>query len=240
MTEERIKYFEDLGKVLLKKSNKSKRLTIRVLSATNVVVTIPLYVSFNRAEVFIIEKSTWIRQVQEKLRSNIEKQTIFHEQSEFSTCNHVLLIERFDGETVKRKIHDGRIIVSVPFSYNITSEEVQVKIRAAITEAWRKEAKSILPVKIRQLSEQYGFKYNSLSIKNMKTRWGSCTGKNGINLNLHLVRLPEMLQDYVILHELVHTLHKNHGKYFWEKLETICGGSKIKAKELRKFRLEIW
>ena len=65
-------------------------------------------------------------------------------------------------------------------------------------------AKVILKNRLEELSGIYGFKYNRVFIRNQKTRWGSCSGKNNINLNINLVRVSNELQDYVILHELVH------------------------------------
>jgi predicted metal-dependent hydrolase len=240
MDGERIIYFDGLGDVLFKKTKRAKRLTIRVKSANDIKVTIPFYLSFKQADAFVLEKSEWIRRTREKLIENAGQRTVFNELSEFSTLKHVLQIERIEGEVVKRKIGDGKILVSVPFTHEVTSKEVQEKIRNAILETWRKEAKTILPGRIEQLAKQHGFNYRSLSIKNMKTRWGSCTGRDGINLNLHLIRLPDDLSDYIILHELVHTVHKNHGKYFWASLDKLCGDAKEKAKELKNYRLDIW
>ncbi len=101
----------------------------------------------------------------------------------------------------------------------------------------RKRAGAILKVRLNCLARQYGFEYNKVFIKNQKTRWASCSGKNNINLNMNLVRLPQELMDYVILHELVHTRHKNHGKKFWAELEKLCGDVKGLKKQLRKYRL---
>jgi predicted metal-dependent hydrolase len=240
MDVERIIFFDVIGEVVFRKSKRAKRLTIRIKAANDIIVTIPFYVTYKQAETFVLEKRVWIKQVVEKLHEKTGELTIFHELSEFSTLHHDLQIERIEGETVKRKIGNGKILVSIPFTMEVRSKTIQEKIRAAILEAWRKEAKMLLPGRIEILAKQHGFKYSSLSIKNMKTRWGSCTGRNGINLNLHLVRLPQHLSDYIILHELVHTIHKNHGKFFWESLDIVCGDAKGKAKELKNFRLEIW
>lgn len=240
MEVERIIFFDGIGDVSFKKSKRAKRLTIRVKTDTDVRVTIPYYINYRQAEAFVREKSPWIKKTKNGLKERSGEQTLFHELSEFSTLHHILQIERIEGDKVVRKIGGGKILVSVPFTHEVRSKAVQEKIRAAILETWRREAKVVLPGRINELADQYGFKYRSLSIKNMKTRWGSCTGRNGINLNLHLVRLPDHLRDYIILHELVHTLHKNHGRYFWEQLDTLCGDAKKMARELKSYRLEIW
>ena len=89
---------------------------------------------------------------------------------------------------------------------------MQAAIRKGIERALRLEAKQYLPDKVREFAEMYGFKFNKLTLKNIKSRWGSCSRKNNINLSIHLMRLPDHLIDYVILHELVHTVHHNHSE----------------------------
>lgn len=96
-------------------------------------------------------------------------------------------------------------------------------------------AKKKLIGRLDVLAEKYGFTYNRVFIKNQKSRWGSCSSKNNINLNVKLVRLPAELMDYVILHELVHTKIKNHGKKFWAELDKLVGNAKARDKELKKY-----
>lgn len=83
------------------------------------------------------------------------------------------------------------------------------------------------------LSKKYKLDYNQLIFKTLKSRWGSCSSNNVICLNNLLYYLPEYLQEYVMLHELIHTRIKNHSFQFWNELENICKNSKIKRKELR-------
>jgi len=83
------------------------------------------------------------------------------------------------------------------------------------------------------LAKEHGFTCNKVSIREQRTRWGSCSYKNNISLNLKLVLLPEELIDYVILHELVHTRIHNHSKKFWAELDRYTGNGKAMAKRLR-------
>lgn len=76
-------------------------------------------------------------------------------------------------------------------------------------------------------------------MREQRTRWGSCSGKNNISLNVKLVLLPEELIDYVILHELVHTRIHNHGKKFWDELDIYTGNAKAVAKRLKMSDLRI-
>ena len=86
-------------------------------------------------------------------------------------------------------------------------------------EALRSQAKAQLPGRLAQLAARYGFTYNRVSIKHNASNWGSCSTKGNINLNLNIVRLPKVLQDYVLLHELCHLRHPDHGQGFHLLLE---------------------
>ena len=100
------------------------------------------------------------------------------------------------------------------------------------------KAKTILRNRLWELANIHGFKYNKVFIRNQKTRWGSCSNLNNINLNINLVSLTQELMDYVILHELVHTEIKNHSKKYWLCLDKYVGGrAKEFDKKLKKHRL---
>ena len=88
--------------------------------------------------------------------------------------------------------------------------------------------------RVEMLAKKHGFQYNKLKFRVMKTRWGSCSAKNNINLNMLITYLPKHLQDYIILHELVHTRIKNHSNHFWSSLDEIVGNAKGMNKELKK------
>ena len=98
-------------------------------------------------------------------------------------------------------------------------------------------AKEFLEGRIKELSDKFGYVYNKVTIRNQKTRWGSCSGKNNINLNMQLMNIPNHLIDYVILHELVHTKIKNHSPIFWGSLNRYVGNAKVVDKELKKYSL---
>ena len=88
-------------------------------------------------------------------------------------------------------------------------------------EALRRQAKRELPPRLAEFAERYGFTYNRVTIKHNATNWGSCSGRGNINLNLNIVRLPKVLQDYVLLHELCHLRHQDHGQGFHLLLEHV-------------------
>jgi predicted metal-dependent hydrolase len=97
-----------------------------------------------------------------------------------------------------------------------------------------KEAKKILVARLNELTEKHGFTYNRVFIRKQKTRWGSCSAKNNISLNVKLLLLPEKLMNFIILHELVHTRVKNHSKDFWAELLKIEQAGKALASKVKE------
>ncbi|MBR5104594.1 MAG: M48 family metallopeptidase [Bacteroidales bacterium] len=103
-------------------------------------------------------------------------------------------------------------------------KEQQRNVHAATPEeieSLRRQAKALLPPRLAELAARYGFTYNRVSIKHNATNWGSCSSKGNINLNLTIMRLPRVLQDYVLLHELCHLRHQDHGHGFHLLLEHV-------------------
>ena len=92
----------------------------------------------------------------------------------------------------------------------------------------------IITKRVIVLAKKYGFKHGKISVKKMKTRWGSCSYKNNININLCVCYLPQDLQDYIILHELTHTVVKNHSRHFWYELHKISDDIDTMRQRLRK------
>ena len=98
-------------------------------------------------------------------------------------------------------------------------------------EAMRRQAKTELPPRLATLAARYGFEYNRVTIKHNSTNWGSCSALSNINLNLNIVRLPAVLRDYVLLHELCHLRHRDHGHGFHLLLEHVCTDNLLKLCE---------
>ncbi len=102
----------------------------------------------------------------------------------------------------------------------------------------RKEAHRMLPTMVATLASRHGFQYTSLRISSAHTRWGSCSGRNGISLSLFVMLLPDHLREFIILHELCHTLYHNHSAAFHALLDTLVEGKeKALNRELKAYRI---
>ncbi len=98
-------------------------------------------------------------------------------------------------------------------------------------EAMRREAKQTLPAMVARLAHENGFSYGRVTIRATRSKWGCCTSENNLSLSLFLVNLPIHLQEFVVLHELCHTVHHNHSAAFHTLLNKVTGG---REKELNR------
>ncbi len=105
-------------------------------------------------------------------------------------------------------------------------------------EAMRRDAKLYLPQRVEQLAAQFGMRYGRVTIRATRTRWGSCSAKSDLSLSLFLMQLPQHLRDFIILHELTHTIHHNHSPRFHAALNRLVGGRERElVRELKGYRL---
>lgn len=91
-------------------------------------------------------------------------------------------------------------------------------------EQLRCQAKAVLPRRVAELAAHFGFRYGRITIRSPRTKWASCTSKGNLSLSLFLMTLPEALRDFVLLHELCHTVHHNHSERFHALLDRCVGG----------------
>lgn len=119
---------------------------------------------------------------------------------------------------------------------NKTKIKLQTQKKQELPEIDKKIARKVLCRRIGELAQLHNFVYNRISIRKQKTRWGSCSSKDNINLNMNLLHLPSELMDYVLLHELVHTKVKNHSNDFWDELETVVPNARIIDRKLKEYQ----
>ena len=146
------------------------------------------------------------------------------------------------------RINNGKVKVTVPSYGNYTrakefllenKQKLLQKIQKYTAQpsqlidetALKQKAQAILPVKLAELAGLYGFTFSAVRIRKSRSRWGSCSTKKIINLSFYLLLLPGHLIEYVLLHELCHTVEMNHSPAFWALLNR-C--TQNRARELRK------
>jgi predicted metal-dependent hydrolase len=226
--------------VTLFKSQRAKSLNITIKPFSGVRVSVPASISFEKAKEATKQRIEWIKSHLSKMQKAEDLFTVFKLDTKFQTRTHHLQLRVSENEILKSTVRNNLIDVSIPQSNAVEDAEVQNEIRKAIERAWRKEAEEYLPKRVSELANIHKFEFNKVSVKNSKTRWGSCSFDNSINLSLHLMRLPDYLIDYVILHELVHTKVKNHSRDFWQLLDLVSGNAKKLDREVKDYRIQIY
>lgn len=113
-----------------------------------------------------------------------------------------------------------------------------IHLRSSTTEyrAYREQAYVLAQKKVAELNIAYGFTFRHITIRNQKSRWGSCSTKGNLSFNYKIIHLPEKLVDYIVVHELCHLGQFNHSAQFWNLVAQTIPDHKERRKELKKYR----
>lgn len=130
------------------------------------------------------------------------------------------------------------LVLEMPNNTEFESPETIAVVKNATIAMLRYEAKKRLPRIVKEIADANGFKYSSVKINSAQTRWGSCSSKGSLNFSLYLMLMPLHLIRSVVVHELCHTKHMDHGESFWALFDKVYGVShKIVDKEINNLKL---
>ncbi len=206
---------------------KRKTLAITVRDG-EVTVKAPVGMSLEHINSFVAEKSKWI---EKKLAEFDKKDAIF---APVINGDAVMI----DGEICPIVITDeckrirfenGRLLV--PDKYAAGGDAR----KRAVSSWYKRTAYEVLSHKLEQYSIATGLKYADFATTNARTKWGSCDGSGNIRLNWRLIMLDDGLTEYVIIHELSHTVHHDHSAAFWAEVEKHCRNCKSARKRLKTY-----
>ena len=214
--------FNQIGDVTFVKNRRSKSIKISVKPDRSVRVSFPFYVSASEASQFVMKNIEWITGQQQKL---VTKSSLI-EIGTFQTKLHTVQIT----ESTENKTTVNHSFIEIRLA-DLNSERSKSYLENVVVGIYRFEAKKLLPPKLAELAMKHGFQFSKITIRNNKRNWGSCSSRNNISLNLQMMKLPDELIEYILLHELVHTKLKNHGPGFWQRLDELTD---FKARELSK------
>jgi predicted metal-dependent hydrolase len=217
---------EGIGQVSITRRRGTKRISMRVKPDGLVQVNHPWFATQKEVLAFVMQHAEWIHTHQHKFA---EKRFCYSLNSIIETKSHTIQILPIETGRLQAALKGNQVVLTVPAELELSSDQVQLFIKKVVTETCRKEAREYLPSRVQQLAIQFGFTFQKVFIKNLKSKWGSCSSNGNINLNLSLMLLPDQLIDYIILHELAHTREHNHQEGFWKLLNTLTNG---KAREL--------
>jgi hypothetical protein len=199
------------GKEFIIERRRVKHARIIVNRQLQVKLVVPRQFTRNQVHELIHEKSAWIEK-QLKHFSKIQKARIRLDKGEIL----------YQGEIYRFQLHpdlSSRVVVDLKLRTITSGLNL---LNPALLETWcRQAARRQIETKVRTWSRQYGFQYNRLTVRGQKTRWGSCSSKGNLSFNWKLIKAPEAIMDYIILHELTHTEILNHSPSYWARLSAI-------------------
>ncbi len=201
-----------------------KNISIKIKSRDEIILTCPTFISKKRAYKFLESKKSWI----EKKLQNLPKKLDLVDGDIVKYLGFDYKLKLVESSKNKAYIEDDIIMIECK---NKDDFELKQKI---LKEFYRQKAKEIFPKLLTSWEKITNQKVNKLTIRDSKTRWGSCnTQKAYINLSLHLVKKPLDAIEYVILHELSHLTHPNHNKEFYSYIKKFMSDFKEREKMLK-------
>jgi predicted metal-dependent hydrolase len=215
--------------VTRRKGTRSIRIAIR--SDGTIRLSVPYSVSEKQALAFLQQKIEWI--------TKHHKKPLLLEQNTHIGKSHMLIFEYTNTQSIKTRLVKNSIVIKLPKDTDWKSSVAQTCARKACERALKKEAEHLLSQRIVYLSDKHNIPFNTVNIKKLKSRWGSCDSKKNIILNFYLVQLEWELIDYVLLHELSHTKHQNHQSDFWDFLTKLLPDCKKLRSQLKQMPTDI-
>lgn len=223
----------EVGEVTIKKSRKAKRLILKITQSGEPRVVVPYFAPYALGERFAREHYTWFiknKPTVEKLVIKPGKVIGWHYQVDFKMVENTKISSRITGNS---------IVIKYPQNLGIEDIGVQNEAKKACTRALKNLAEAELPGLLHGYAKKYGYKYREVRIKTVKTRWGSCSNKQIINLSIWLMQLNDDLKEYVLCHELTHLNHMHHQADFWEELARMVPDYKLRRKALKEHRPDL-
>jgi predicted metal-dependent hydrolase len=222
---------EDIGTVTVYKRRGSRNIRLTIAQNGDIKVTIPAWSSYQSGVEFARSRSAWIKDHVATLQT-----TVLADGQAIGKAHRLRFVADAAQHSVIARIRGSEIVVTHSLELPVTTGLVQKKAADAALRALRLQAKKLLKQRLNTLASTHGYTYNSLEIKLLKSRWGSCDQDKNIVLNLYLMQLPWELIDYVIMHELAHTKVLRHGAPFWQEMHTYTPHAKHLRTQLHGYQ----
>jgi predicted metal-dependent hydrolase len=221
---------DGVGEVALYKHRGLRAMKLSVRANGEIRVSLPNYVPYQAAVQFVQTKRGWLETHRPLTDAVLQNAQAIGKQ-------HVLrFIGSFRSNDIKSRVTAEEVIVTHPAKVPSDDDSVQQVAGVAAVRALRQEAEAVLPGRVARIAADTGFVYKSVVIKKLTGRWGSCDQHHNIVLNLYLMQLPWDLIDYVIMLELVHTRHLDHGEGFWSTFEAHEPSAKALRRRMRGYQ----
>ncbi len=232
------KIFPTIGVVHFNKKKGCRKVIVKVKNDGEVYVSTPWLYPQKLAENFVLSNTEWI--INQQLKKKEQTKIISQSQERFTHFHNLEIVKGLDN-SLRISVKDETIKAIVPQTIGIENPRIQEELTSTIETVLRKEAQFYIPDRIKLLAQQHNFSYASVKISSAKTRWGCCNTQKRIIFSLYTMTLPFYLIDYIILHELCHTVYMNHSKDFYDLLNQCCGGNHKKYQaEIKRCSMDVF
>jgi predicted metal-dependent hydrolase len=189
---------------------RARRYILRVRPDGSLRVTVPRGGSRREAEQFVRKHQRWITGERKRVQ-------IAHAPREWEQGSEILL----RGLPVKISVDQRGDSKTIRYADRRVTVLATADTRSAVEADLRDLARTELVNRLRELAVQNNLQVGAISIRNQRSRWGSCARSGNIALNFRLVQMPPQVRDYVLLHELMHLKQQNHSRRFWRLVEAV-------------------
>jgi predicted metal-dependent hydrolase len=203
---------------------RARRYLLRLRADGTARVTIPRGGSIGAAREFVQRNTLWLEQQVRRLETRPPKPANWMVGSEILFRGELTRIEaeeaggiHFGGQTLK--------VVNL-----------EADLRPVLEHHLRRLATVALTSRLLELAARHGLTVRRVTVRNQRTRWGSCSRRGTISLNWRLIQTPSFVQDYIHLHELAHLIEMNHSEKFWRQVERLCPDYQLAERWLKQNR----
>jgi len=215
---------------IIRYHRRASRITIRVSALKGVVITVPAGIPRSLVDSAVLHRREWIISKLDELRVREDQErTLLVTGAPLSVLgtNLLLHVETSAAHPPRVSIEAGRLTVRTP-------DDSEDAVRKLVRMWLRKVAEQTIPDRVDEINRSHGFVYSRVSVRDQKTRWGSCSKRRTLSFNWRVVLLPTAVMDYLIVHELAHLREMNHSGRFWRLVETMCPEFRTAEQWLRR------
>lgn len=200
-------------------SEKRRTIGITVKQTGEVVVRVPVHVSQEKIVSYIQSKADWIAKHRTRFLSRGVCHRTYADGETLPYYGRELTISRTAGDCLKANIIGDSLLMTVPST--LTEEETILGLRDAVIYLYRREGLNTLKPIVKKYADLLGIEAPPVRVRIQTAKWGCCTPKNGIILNVKILLAPPIVAEYLVVHELAHIPHRNHQAEFWNEVERL-------------------
>lgn len=205
---------EDIPLTIIR-SARRKTIGLTVKESGEVILRIPPHVTEEKAVSFAQSKAEWIVRHRLKFHSRTQVERFYADGEKIPFLGRELTIRRIEGDKVRAEILEGELLLTGPAG---TGTDV---FREAVVFLFRREGVKLLRPLVLEVARAAGVEPPMLRVREQQRKWGCCTPKNGIILNVRVLLAPEPVIRYLVVHEVAHLEHRHHLDSFWAEVERL-------------------